>query len=211
MHRLLPTLRLHSSPSVHRLLSRSPPAFLCALRSMSSSGVETGKRSAANQAVDEWLQDGMTVGIGSGSTVVYAVERIVQRVKEEKLKITCVPTSFQATQLINDGPRARHLTARLGVRFTTLTLLLRSLPLSGGLTLSDLGRTPSLDIAIDGADEVDSELNCIKGGGACMLQGQRTRESEWGIVDPTLTQHSPALSLPPAQRRSSRLARRSSS
>lgn len=44
--------------------------------------------------------------------------------------------------------------------------------------MSDLMRTPALDLAIDGADEVDAQLNCIKGGGACMLQGQtRSRPS----------------------------------
>jgi len=108
----------------------------------SQSPQEQAKKKAAYQAVDAHIQDGMNVGIGSGSTVVYAVERLVQRAKEEKLHITCVPSSFQATQLIVDG----------------------------GLTLSDLTRTPLLDVAIDGADECDSELNCIKGGGACMLQ-----------------------------------------
>lgn len=54
----------------------------------------------------------------------------------------CVPTSFQSRQLITKNE----------------------------LILSDLERTPLLDIAIDGADEVDSQLNCIKGGGACQFQ-----------------------------------------
>ena len=108
----------------------------------SLSPLEQAKQRAAHRAVNEHIKTGMNVGIGSGSTVVYAVERLVERVKSENLQITCVPSSFQATQLIVDG----------------------------GLVLSDLTRTPSLDVAIDGADEVDSSLNCIKGGGACMLQ-----------------------------------------
>jgi ribose 5-phosphate isomerase A len=64
------------------------------------------------------------LGIGSGSTVVYAVERLAQRVKQEGLHVVCVPTSFQARQLI----------------------------VQNGLILSDLDRTPELDVAIDGAD-----------------------------------------------------------
>lgn len=105
---------------------------------------ELAKQKAAYQAIDEHVRSGMAVGVGSGSTVVYAVERLVARKKAEGagFEVTCVPSSFQATQLIT----------------------------AGGLTLSDLTRTPALDVAIDGADEVDEQLNCIKGGGACMLQ-----------------------------------------
>lgn len=82
------------------------------------------------------------VEITIGSTVVYAVERLAQRVEEEKLSIVCVPSSFQAQQLV----------------------------IQNNLVLGDLARYPELDVAIDGADEVDSELNCIKGGGGCQLQ-----------------------------------------
>jgi len=111
---------------------------------MSTQGasVESAKRKAAYAAVDEFVRDSHVVGIGSGSTVVYAVERLLQRVREEKLNVVCVPTSYQATQLI----------------------------VSGGLTLSDLSRHPVLDVDIDGADEVDASLNLIKGGGACQTQ-----------------------------------------
>ncbi|NXI23004.1 RPIA isomerase, partial [Sterrhoptilus dennistouni] len=88
------------------------------------------------------LQNNQVLGIGSGSTIVHAVQRLAERVKEENLTIVCIPTSFQARQLI----------------------------LQNGLTLSDLDRNPELDVAIDGADEVDSELNLIKGGGGCLTQ-----------------------------------------
>lgn len=104
--------------------------------------LEQAKQRAAHQAVDAHIKSGMRVGIGSGSTVVYAVERLEQRRHSEGLEVTCVPSSFQATALITKA----------------------------GLTLSDLSRTPHLDVAIDGADEVDAALNCIKGGGGCMLQ-----------------------------------------
>ncbi|XP_060079837.1 ribose-5-phosphate isomerase-like [Ylistrum balloti] len=113
-------------------------------RAMSSgpTGVEAGKRAAARAAVDNHLKTGQAVGIGSGSTIVFAVERIAERVKSEKLQLRCVPTSFQAKQLIQEN----------------------------GLILSSLETCPKLDIAIDGADEVDSQLNCIKGGGGCLTQ-----------------------------------------
>ncbi|XP_060103854.1 ribose-5-phosphate isomerase isoform X2 [Heteronotia binoei] len=98
---------------------------------------EEAKRRAAWAAVDAHVQNNHILGIGSGSTVVHAVNRLATRVKGENLDITCIPTSFQARQLI----------------------------LQNGLTLSDLDRHPELDVAIDGADEVDSDLNLIKGGG----------------------------------------------
>ncbi|XP_048798142.1 ribose-5-phosphate isomerase [Tympanuchus pallidicinctus] len=103
---------------------------------------EEAKRLAACAAVDKHVQNNQVLGIGSGSTIVHAVHRLAERVKQENLTIVCIPTSFQARQLI----------------------------LQNGLTLSDLDRHPELDVAIDGADEVDSDLNLIKGGGGCLTQ-----------------------------------------
>ncbi|XP_055902778.1 ribose-5-phosphate isomerase [Eupeodes corollae] len=100
------------------------------------------KKIAAFKAVDEWVNSNTAIGIGSGSTVVFAVERLSQRVKNEGLHVVCIPTSFQARQLIVEN----------------------------GLVLGDLDRNPHLDCAIDGADEVDSDMVLIKGGGGCMLQ-----------------------------------------
>ncbi|NXP36138.1 RPIA isomerase, partial [Leiothrix lutea] len=62
------------------------------------------------------LQNNQVLGIGSGSTIVHAVQRLAERVKEENLTIVCIPTSFQARQLI----------------------------LQNGLTLSDLDRNPEV-------------------------------------------------------------------
>ncbi|KAJ3631204.1 hypothetical protein MTP99_012347 [Tenebrio molitor] len=104
--------------------------------------LESAKRTAAHKAVDLHVQNNTIVGIGSGSTVVYAVERLAERVKAEKLQVKCVPTSFQARQLI-----VQHK-----------------------LTLTDLEINPRLDVCIDGADEVDNNLTLIKGGGGCLLQ-----------------------------------------
>lgn len=105
--------------------------------------VEAAKEKAAHAAVDQFVtQSGQKIGIGSGSTITYAVQRLGERLKKEGLDVICVPTSFQARQLI----------------------------LEHGLRLGDLEQYPELDVAIDGADEVDKALNCIKGGGGCLTQ-----------------------------------------
>ncbi|KAH0999772.1 hypothetical protein HUJ04_013546 [Dendroctonus ponderosae] len=116
--------------------------FSTLLSQASMTSLEAAKRLAAYQAVDQHIKSGYIVGIGSGSTVIYAVERLAQRVATEKVVVSCVPTSFQARQLV----------------------------VQNQLTLTDLDVTPNLDVCIDGADEVDSNLDLIKGGGGCLLQ-----------------------------------------
>ncbi|XP_058799433.1 ribose-5-phosphate isomerase isoform X2 [Phymastichus coffea] len=110
--------------------------------SVNMSYLESAKKAAAYNAVDEHVKDNTVIGIGSGSTIVYAVQRLAERVRDEKLSVVCVPTSFQARQLI----------------------------INNHLTLGDLETYPKLHCAIDGADEVDCHLNLIKGGGGCLLQ-----------------------------------------
>ncbi|TPX34533.1 ribose-5-phosphate isomerase [Synchytrium microbalum] len=106
--------------------------------------VNEAKRRASYAAIDSHVTPNTKViGIGSGSTIVFCVDRLKQRVAEGGLNVkACIPTSFQARQLI----------------------------IEAGLPLAELNQYPSIDIAFDGADEVDSRLNLIKGGGACMLQ-----------------------------------------
>ncbi|XP_066603839.1 ribose-5-phosphate isomerase isoform X2 [Prorops nasuta] len=104
--------------------------------------LEGFKKIVAYKAVDECLKNKTVIGIGSGSTVTYAVDRIAELTRERNLNVVCVPTSFQARQLI----------------------------LNNHLKLGDLETYPKLDYAIDGADEVDKDLNLIKGGGGCLLQ-----------------------------------------
>lgn len=113
------------------------------IRNMSSGAllVEKAKKSAAYQAVDENFPEGAkVVGVGSGSTVIYVAERISQLKNKESF--VCVPTGFQSKQLI----------------------------IEAGLRLGTIEQYPAVDIAFDGADEVDTELNLIKGGGACLFQ-----------------------------------------
>ncbi|XP_055500476.1 ribose-5-phosphate isomerase [Leucoraja erinacea] len=126
--------RLGGGAELHRLTVSS--------RKFSAGMEEEAKRKAGYMAVDNHVQNNQALGIGSGSTVVYAVERLAKRVQAENLKVVCVPSSFQARQLI----------------------------LQHNLHLSDLDRHPELDVAIDGADEVDCNLNLIKGGGGCLTQ-----------------------------------------
>ncbi|KAL0485098.1 ribose 5-phosphate isomerase A [Acrasis kona] len=103
---------------------------------------QDAKRIAGYAAVDEFVKNNQVVGIGAGSTVPFCVERIKQRVDEEGLSLVCIPSGYQAKQLILDH----------------------------GLILSDLSQHPDIDVAIDGADEIDKDLNLIKGGGGCQLQ-----------------------------------------
>lgn len=110
--------------------------------SMSENLIEEGKKNAAIKAVEENIKTGMVLGIGSGSTVVYAVEKIAELNKQKNLKLKCIPTSFQSYQLIVEN----------------------------GLALASLDQYPELDLDIDGADEIDKNLNLIKGGGGCLVQ-----------------------------------------
>lgn len=102
--------------------------------------LESAKKNAAIQAVRDWVKSPGTVGIGSGSTVVYAVEYLRANIGEYS-ELVCVPTSFQARQLI----------------------------VQSGLKMGSLETHPQLDCVIDGADEVDDKRTLIKGGGGCLL------------------------------------------
>jgi len=116
-----------------------------AVRLFGRMSADAGKRAAAYAAVDAELKDShRVVGIGSGSTVVHVVDRIAQRVAEGSLKgdFVCVPSSWQATQLIR-----KH-----------------------SFKLASLDEVDRIDITLDGADEADGKLNLIKGGGACQTQ-----------------------------------------
>jgi ribose 5-phosphate isomerase A len=100
------------------------------------------KRQAAARAVAQ-IEDGMRVGLGTGSTAAHAVALLGQRVAQEGLRVTAVPTSERTAQ------QARGL----------------------HIPLSTLEQTPSLDIAIDGADEIDTAtLHLIKGAGGALLR-----------------------------------------
>ena len=110
-----------------------------------ATSIESAKRNAANRAVAEHFDAKYKyVGIGSGSTIVYVVEAI-KALKTDPSAIKFVPTGSQSRQVIVDA----GLTP---------------------ITFDSLPDDVLLDVAFDGADEVDEDLNCIKGGGACLYQ-----------------------------------------
>jgi len=99
------------------------------------------KRRAAAEAVGH-VRDGHIVGLGTGTTAQYAVQEIGRRIREEGLRVSCVPTSYQSF----------------------LAAVREHVP------ITTLDEHPTLDLSIDGADEVDSHLNLIKGGGAALTR-----------------------------------------
>ncbi|KAG6366917.1 hypothetical protein INS49_001098 [Diaporthe citri] len=108
--------------------------------------VESSKRAAAYEAVKEHMDLTYThVGIGSGSTVIYVVEAIAALGRETTSRMAFFPTGEQSRELIRG--------AGLNLQY-----------------VQDLPEGKQLDVCFDGADEVDEELNLIKGGGACLFQ-----------------------------------------
>lgn len=120
-----------------------PPSESVVALNQKLSVIESSKRLAAWTAVDKHiLPEHKVIGIGSGSTVPYVVERIVAQGHELNKDRVFIPTGFQSKQLI----------------------------VQSHLRLGDVDEYPTIDVTIDGADEVDKDLNCIKGGGACHLR-----------------------------------------
>lgn len=112
--------------------------------------IESAKRKAAFRAVEEHFDSSFRfVGIGSGSTIIYGVEAIKAHLDKNPplngVNPFFVPTGFQSRKVIEQAG--------------LMPIAFDSLP-----------ENVMLDVAFDGADEVDNELNCIKGGGACLFQ-----------------------------------------
>jgi len=108
-----------------------------------TSQIEALKQYAAWTAVDKHvLPHHKVIGIGSGSTVPYVVERIVAQGPIVNKDRVFIPTGFQSKELI----------------------------VAANLRLGDVDQYPIIDVTVDGADEVDQYLNCIKGGGGCHLR-----------------------------------------
>ena len=105
------------------------------------SPVDRAKFAAARRAVD-FVENGMRLGLGTGSTAAWMVRCLAERVREEGLKVRGVPTSTRTAEL------AHQL----------------------GIPIMSLDEAKWLDLTIDGADEVDPDLNRIKGGGAAHLR-----------------------------------------
>lgn len=112
---------------------------------------QTDAKRAAGIAAAALVEDGMRIGLGTGSTTAFAIEAVGRRIREEGIDVGGVPTSFAAQRLAR-----QH-----GV--PTLTL--------DDLGLASLPSTQApLDLALDGADEVDPEGRLIKGRGAAHVR-----------------------------------------
>jgi len=112
---------------------------------MTQDPAAAAKEYAARSAVNRHIQSGMAIGLGSGSTALFVVRALAERVKREKLVIrACIATSRETSDLARE----------LGIQVEE-DLDPRFLP---------------LDVTIDGADEADPHLNLIKGGGGASLR-----------------------------------------
>ncbi len=103
--------------------------------------VENAKKKAALKAI-EHVKDTFTIGLGSGSTAAYAIAELGKKAERERLRILAVPTSYQAFMLAVEN----------GIQITTLN------------------EHPALDLTIDGADQIDRNLNLIKGMGGALTR-----------------------------------------
>lgn len=99
------------------------------------------KKAAAEKAVDEYVKDGMTVGLGTGSTAYFAIMRVAELVKQG-YRLKCIATSQQTEDIAVEN----------------------------GIEVVDINDVDYIDVTIDGADEVDSKLNLIKGLGGALLR-----------------------------------------
>ncbi len=129
------------------------------------------KQVAAEEAVTH-IQNGMTVGLGTGSTAAFAIQKIGARVAEEGLQIKAIATSDRSEQMAHE----------------------LQIPIVG---FEEIDR---IDITIDGADEVDEHLNLIKGGGGALLREKivsvQTQKNIIIVDETKLVKHLGAFPLP---------------
>ncbi|MDQ0223531.1 ribose-5-phosphate isomerase RpiA [Streptococcus moroccensis] len=120
----------------------------------------------------KYVTDGMTIGLGTGSTAYYFVAEIGRRVQEEGLSITAVTTSSVTSA------QAKSL----------------------GIPLKSIDEVTSVDVTVDGADEVDSEFNGIKGGGGALLMEKvvatYTKHYIWIVDESKMVETLGAFKLP---------------
>lgn len=116
------------------------------------------KQIAGEKAI-EYIKEGMTVGLGTGSTVYYTIMKLGELVRNG-LRITAVSTSEKTTKLAE----------------------------AQGIKISDINDVQKIDLTIDGADEIDNDFNGIKGGGGALLYEKivalNSEKSIW-VVDST--------------------------
>ena len=118
-------------------------------------GAPDPAKRAAGEAAAALIQDGMLIGLGTGSTAWFLVQALARRVRENGLRVTGVPTSVETE---------RHAA-------------------SLGIPLAELSALPALDLAIDGADEIEEgTLRLIKGLGGALLREKMIAEASRRFV-----------------------------
>ena len=118
---------------------------------------EDEMKKKAGESAAEWIEEGMLVGLGTGSTVFHFINRLIQRTAEG-LHIQFVSSSIQSQEQAK----------------------------AGGIPLADINAITSIDITVDGADEIDAKRRMIKGGGGALLREKilaNTSREMWVIVD----------------------------
>ena len=104
--------------------------------------MDTNPKRVAGRRAAELVADGMTLGLGTGSTVFFFLERLAERIRDEGLTLRGVPTSLDTER------KAREM----------------------GIPLVGLDQVEGLDLTVDGADEIDGRFDMIKGGGGALLR-----------------------------------------
>ncbi|RLI70531.1 ribose 5-phosphate isomerase A [Archaeoglobales archaeon] len=99
------------------------------------------KANAAKEAL-RFIEDGVVLGIGSGTTVEIFLELLGEKIRNEGLNVYGIPTSYQS-----------HIAA-----------------IKSGVRVVDLFQYPEPDVCVDGADQIDYNFNCLKGGGAALMR-----------------------------------------
>ncbi len=99
-------------------------------------------KQAAGRRAAEFVESGMTVGLGTGSTVFFTLERLAERIRDEGLELRGIATS------VDTEVKAREL----------------------GIALTSIDQVDRIALTIDGADEVDGQFQLIKGGGGALLR-----------------------------------------
>ncbi len=111
-------------------------------------------KQAAGELAAGWVESGMVVGLGTGTTAAFAIRAIGARIAEGQIDIVAIPTSSASEKEA----------------------------IAAGITLTSLADHPMVDLTIDGADEVDPDLNLIKGGGGALWREKMVAQASARLV-----------------------------
>lgn len=102
---------------------------------------DEAKKLAGKRVIEDFIRDGMKLGLGSGSTSHFFVRELGRHMAETEIKLTCTATSRSTIDVAREA----------------------------GIEITDPNDMGEIDLTIDGPDEIDRDFNMIKGGGACLL------------------------------------------